>query len=84
MVRRGVSLADHGDAMALTEEQAVEQGYEVKVSVLPGEALARAWVNRESHGLFKLVADANTDQLLGAHVVADNAGDVAKLSCCAR
>ncbi len=63
-------------AVGLTEEQAREQGYEVKTSVLPGEALARAWVNRDTRGLFKLVADASTDQLLGAHVVADNAGDV--------
>lgn len=63
-------------AAGLTEEQAREQGYEVKTSVLPSEALARAWVNRDTRGLFKLVADAKTDQLLGAHVVADNAGDV--------
>ena len=63
-------------AVGLTEEQARQQGYEVKTSVLPGAALARAWVNRDTRGLFKLVADANTDQLLGAHVVADNAGDV--------
>lgn len=63
-------------AVGLTEEQAREQGYEVKASVLPGEAPARAWVNRDSRGLFKLVADAQTDRLLGAHVVAENAGDV--------
>ena len=63
-------------AVGLTEEQAREQGYEVKTSVLPGDALARAWVNRDTRGLFKLVADAQTDRLLVAHVVADNAGDV--------
>ena len=63
-------------AVGLTEEQAREQGYEVKTSVLPGSALARAWVNRDTRGLFKLVADASTDQLLGVHVVAENAGDV--------
>jgi mercuric reductase len=63
-------------AVGLTEEQAREHGHEVKTSVLPGEALARAWVNRDTRGLFKLVADASTDQLLGAHVVAENAGDV--------
>ncbi len=63
-------------AVGLTEEQAREQGYEVKTSILPAQALARAWVNRDTRGLFKLVADANTDQLLGAHVVAENAGEV--------
>ena len=63
-------------SVGLTEEQAKEQGYDTKVSVLPGKALARAWVNRDTRRLFKLVADSETDQLLGAHVVADNAGDV--------
>ncbi len=63
-------------AVGLSEEQAREQGYEVKTSVLPLEALARAWVNRDARGLFKLVADADTDRLVGAHVVAENAGDV--------
>ncbi len=63
-------------AVGLTEEQAREKGHEVKTSVLPGEAMARAWVNRDTRGLFKLVADASTDQLLGAHVVTENAGDV--------
>jgi len=63
-------------AVGLTEEQAREAGYKVKTSVLPASALARAWVNRDTSGLFKLVADARTDQLLGAHIVAEAAGDV--------
>ncbi|MBI3970225.1 MAG: mercury(II) reductase [Chloroflexi bacterium] len=63
-------------AVGLTEAQAREQGHEVKVSVLPLHAVPRALVNRETHGLFKLVADAQTDRLLGAHILADNAGDV--------
>jgi len=33
-------------------------------------------VNRETHGLFKLVADAESDRVLGVHVLAENAGDV--------
>jgi mercuric reductase len=36
----------------------------------------RALVNRQPRGLFKIVADARTDEVLGVHVVADNAGDV--------
>ncbi|MER3406594.1 MAG: hypothetical protein C4289_16695, partial [Chloroflexota bacterium] len=56
--------------------QAREQGFEVRVSLLPLNAVPRALVNLETHGIFKLVADARTDRLLGAHVVAENAGDV--------
>lgn len=63
-------------AAGLTEAQAREQGYEVRVSLLPLDVVPRALVNRETHGIFKLVADARTDKLLGVHIVAENAGDV--------
>lgn len=63
-------------SVGLTEAQAREQGYDVRVTVMPVTVLARAWVNQDTRGLFKLVADAVTDRLLGVHVVADNAGEV--------
>lgn len=62
--------------VGLTEKQAKENGYDVITSVLPLEAVPRAQVNRETTGVFKLVADAKTRQLLGGHIVAENAGDV--------
>ncbi|EOT5772184.1 mercuric reductase, partial [Listeria monocytogenes] len=62
--------------VGLTEQQAKEKGYEVKTSVLPLDAVPRALVNRETTGVFKLVADEKTLKVLGAHVVAENAGDV--------
>ncbi|MBB6176766.1 mercuric reductase [Anoxybacillus tengchongensis] len=62
--------------VGLTEQQAKESGYEVKTSVLPLEAVPRAIVNHETTGVFKLVADAKTGKLLGAHVVAEHAGEV--------
>lgn len=62
--------------VGLTEKQAKEKGYEVKTSVLSLDAVPRALVNRETTGVFKLVADTKTLKILGAHVVAENAGDV--------
>lgn len=62
--------------VGITEEQATAEGYEVLTSVLPLDAVPRALVNRETTGVFKLVADAKTRKILGAHVVAENAGDV--------
>jgi mercuric reductase len=62
--------------VGLTEEQAREKGYKVKTSVLPLEAVPRAIVNRETTGVFKLVADEESQKILGVHVVAENAGDV--------
>ncbi|MFD1849671.1 mercury(II) reductase [Oceanobacillus bengalensis] len=62
--------------VGLTEEQAKEKGYDVKTSTLPLDAVPRAIVNRETTGVFKLVIDANTLKVLGAHIVAENAEDV--------
>lgn len=62
--------------VGLTEDQAKQKGYEVKTSLLPLDAVPRAIVNRETTGVFKLVADAKTSKLLGVHLVAENAGDV--------
>src|SRR5260370_2606318 len=60
----------------LTEEQARQEGYEVRVSTMALDLIPRALVNRETRGLFKLVPDAKTDQLLGAHILAEPAGQV--------
>lgn len=43
---------------------------------MPLHAVPRVLVNREEAGVFKVVADARTDEVLGVHIVADNAGDV--------
>lgn len=62
--------------VGLTEIQAKGKGYDVKTSVLPLDNVPRALVNRETDGVFKLVVDNQTQKILGAHVVAENAGDV--------
>lgn len=38
--------------------------------------MPRALVNRDTHGLVKLVAERGTGRLLGAHAIAECAGDV--------
>lgn len=63
-------------AAGLTDAQAVAAGYRCACRVLPLEHVPRALVNRDTHGLVKLVADADTGRLLGAHMLAEGAGDV--------
>ncbi|MCA0987162.1 mercury(II) reductase [Guptibacillus algicola] len=63
-------------SVGLTERQAKEQGYNVKSAVLPLEAVPRAQVNHQANGVFKLVVNEDNQQLLGAHIVGENAGDV--------
>ncbi|MEX2323738.1 MAG: mercury(II) reductase [Acidimicrobiia bacterium] len=63
-------------SVGLTEEQAREAGKKVITSVLPIDVVPRAIVDHETGGLVKLVADETSGQLLGAHIIADGAGDV--------
>ncbi|MFP8904970.1 mercury(II) reductase [Streptomyces atacamensis] len=60
----------------LTEAQADAQGHTCDCRVLPLEYVPRALVNRDTRGLIKLVAEAGTGKLLGAHIIAEGAGDV--------
>lgn len=63
-------------AVGMTEEEARAAGMNPKVTTLPVEYLPRAVVSYRRQGLIKLVADAESDVLLGAHIVAPNAGDI--------
>lgn len=45
-------------------------------AVFGEDVIPRALVNRDTRGLFKLVADAKTDRRLGARILAESAGEV--------
>jgi mercuric reductase len=63
-------------SVGLTEAAAQAQGRRVRTAVLPLKDVPRALVSRDTRGLFKLVADAETGTILGVHVLADQAGEV--------
>ncbi|MBI1743013.1 mercury(II) reductase [Candidatus Acetothermia bacterium] len=63
-------------SVGLGEAQAKERGLKVKTSVLHLKDVPRALAARDTRGLIKLVAEEGTGKLLGAHVLADEAGDV--------
>src|SRR3972149_809605 len=60
----------------LTEDQTREQGYEVRVSKVEMAHVPRALAARDTRGLIKLIANAANDQLLGAHILAPEAGEM--------
>ena len=62
--------------VGLTEAQAKEEGYQVKSSTVNLEHVARAQAARDLRGFIKLVADEETNRLLGAHIIAAEAGEV--------
>ncbi|WP_317279142.1 mercury(II) reductase [Kordiimonas aquimaris] len=63
-------------SVGLTESQANEQGYSVKTSVITLDHVPRYLAARDTRGLIKLVADKETDKLLGAHVLAPEGGEL--------
>ena len=63
-------------SVGLTEAQAREGGHQVITSLLPLEVVPRALVDHATTGLVKLVANETNGRLLGAHILADGAGDV--------
>jgi dihydrolipoamide dehydrogenase len=60
-------------SVGLTEEEAKEKG-EIKVGKFPMLANSRAKANRDTDGFVKIIADAETDRVLGVHIIASVAG----------
>jgi pyruvate/2-oxoglutarate dehydrogenase complex dihydrolipoamide dehydrogenase (E3) component len=60
-------------SVGLTEQQAKEVGYEVKTGKAAFKHLGRAKAIGETEGLVKLVADAQTGELLGGHILGPHA-----------
>ncbi len=62
--------------VGLTEAQAERQGIESSAQRLDLEHVPRALANFDTRGFIKLVAETGTGRLLGAQIVAHNAGEI--------
>lgn len=62
--------------VGLSEEQARQRGYDVKVGKFPFRASAKALAQGERNGLVKIVADSQYGQILGLHIVGPHASDL--------
>ena len=61
--------------VGLSEQQARDAGFDVKTSVVPLDQVPRALAARDTRGLIKLVADKDTDKLLGGQIIAPEGSD---------
>ncbi|SCV00989.1 LAMI_0G08614g1_1 [Lachancea mirantina] len=59
-----------------TEEQLKEAKISYKVGKFPFIANSRAKTNMDSEGFVKILIDADTERLLGAHIIGPNAGEM--------
>jgi dihydrolipoyl dehydrogenase len=56
-------------SVGLTEAQARDKGYEVRVGTFPFGVLGRAKMAAETEGFVKIVADTKYDEILGVHMI---------------
>ena len=63
-------------SIGLTEPQAREQGYDIKIGKVPFQAIAKALIVGEYEGFAKIIGDRKTDDTLGVHVVGPHATDL--------
>ena len=66
-----------------TEEQLKEQGRAYKVGKFPFMANGRAKAHFATDGFAKVIADAETDRILGVHVIGPSAGELIHEYCVA-
>lgn len=59
-------------SVGITEEQAKEKELNYKIGKFPFQASGKAAAAGNKDGFVKLIFDADTDQLLGAHFIGDN------------
>lgn len=62
-------------SVGLTEAEARRQGFVVRAVRLDLDKVPRALAARDTRGLMKLIAEAETGRLLGAHILAPEGGD---------
>jgi len=63
-------------AVGKTEEELKEAGVEYSKGSFPFQANSRARANGSADGFVKILADKNTDKILGIHIMGPNAGEM--------
>ena len=59
-----------------TEEQLKDENKSYKIGKFPFLANSRAKVNNETDGFVKMLADSETDKILGVHIIGPHCGDM--------
>lgn len=63
-------------SVGATEEELKEKGVAYKMGSFPFKASGRARASMDTDGFIKVLADKNTDEILGVHMIAARAADL--------
>lgn len=75
-ISRCIYSSPEASSVGITEKQAKEQGFDVKVGKFPFMAIGKALVNGNSDGFVKIIADKKTDDILGVHMIGAHVTDL--------
>ncbi|MGH2637870.1 MAG: dihydrolipoyl dehydrogenase family protein, partial [Rhabdochlamydiaceae bacterium] len=70
-------------SVGLAEEEAGKFGVTIKTGQFPFKVNSRAKCTGEEEGFVKMIADATTDKLLGAHIIGAHASELIAEACLA-
>ena len=63
-------------SIGLTQQQAEERGLPIKIGKVPFLAIAKAVIGGEYEGFAKVIANKDTDETLGIHLIGPHATDL--------
>ena len=69
--------------VGLSEEECKAQGKTYKVGKFPFTALGKSLASRDTEGFVKIITEADSDQILGVHVIGAHASDLISEACLA-
>lgn len=76
LVSKCIYSSPEAASVGLTEDEAKGQGKSVKVGKFPFQAIGKALVYGETDGFVKIVADRETDDILGVHMIGPHVTDM--------
>lgn len=76
LVSRCIYSTPEVSSVGITEEQAKEKGHKVKVGKFSFRAIGKALVFGEADGFVKIIADEETDDILGVHMIGPHVTDM--------
>jgi dihydrolipoamide dehydrogenase len=75
-ISRCIYSSPEAASVGLTETQAKEKGFDVKVGKFPFAAIGKALVNGNSEGFVKIIADKKSNDILGVHMIGGHVTDL--------
>jgi len=76
LVSRCIYSNPEVSSVGITEEQAKEKGRKLKIGKFSFRAIGKALVFGESDGFVKIIADSETDDILGVHMIGPHVTDM--------